>query len=52
MIARYRSDSPVLNDGMEYIMWQYTETGSIPGIRGNVDRSKIMGDFSLNQVMM
>lgn len=52
MIARYRSDSPTLNDGKDYIMWQYTQTGSIPGIRGHVDRSKIMGNFSLNQVMM
>uniref|UniRef100_UPI003FD6CA0A glycoside hydrolase family 25 protein n=2 Tax=Alloprevotella sp. TaxID=1872471 RepID=UPI003FD6CA0A len=52
MIARYRSDSPTLNDGKDYIMWQYTSTGSIPGIRGHVDRSKIMGNFSLNQVMM
>ena len=52
MIARYRSDSPALNDGKDYIMWQYTQTGSIPGIRGHVDRSKIMGNFSLNQVMM
>jgi len=52
MIARYRSDSPTLDDGKDYIMWQYTSTGSIPGIRGNVDRSKLMGDFSLSQVMM
>lgn len=52
MIARYRSDSPTLDDGKDYIMWQYTSTGSIPGIRGHVDRSKIMGNFSLNQVMM
>ena len=33
-------------------MWQYTSRGSIPGIRGHVDRSKIMGSYSLNQVMM
>lgn len=52
MIARYRSDSPTLNDGKDYIMWQYTATGSIPGIRGHVDRSKIMGNFSLHQVKM
>lgn len=52
MIARYRSDSPILNDGKDYIMWQYTSSGSIPGIRGNVDRSRIMGNYSLNQVMM
>lgn len=52
MIARYRTDSPTLNDGKNYIMWQYTASGSIPGIRGNVDRSKIMGNFSLNHVKM
>ena len=52
MIARYRTDSPTLNDGKDYIMWQYTATGSIPGIRGNVDRSRIMGNYSLHQVKM
>lgn len=52
MIARYRSDSPILNDGKDYIMWQYTSQGSIPGIRGHVDRSRIMGNYSLNQVQM
>lgn len=52
MIARYRSDSPTLDDGKDYIMWQYTSTGSIPGIRGNVDRSKIMAGFSLNQISL
>ena len=33
-------------------MWQYTSTGSIPGIKGNVDRSKIMGDHTLHQVKL
>lgn len=52
MIAKYQNSSPVLSDGKEYIMWQYTSTGSIPGIKGNVDRSKIMGSFSLHQVRL
>lgn len=52
MIAKYQESSPVLNDGKDYIMWQYTSTGSIPGIKGNVDRSKIMGDYSLHQVQL
>ena len=52
MIARYRSDSPTLDDGKQYIMWQYTSTGSVPGISGHVDRSKIMGNYSLSQVKM
>lgn len=50
MIARYRSDSPTLNDGKDFIMWQYTASGSVSGIRGNVDRSRIMGNFQLHHV--
>lgn len=52
MIAKYQDSCPVLNDGKDYIMWQYTSTGSIPGIKGNVDRSKIMGDHTLHQVKL
>lgn len=52
MIAKYQESCPVLNDGKDYIMWQYTSTGSIPGIKGNVDRSKIMGDHTLHQVKL
>ncbi len=50
MIAKYQDEKPVLNDDTDYIMWQYTAKGSIEGIRGHVDRSRIMGDFHLHQV--
>ena len=50
MIARYKEDEPTLDDGQNYIMWQYTCKGNIPGIKGNVDKSMIMGDFSLSEV--
>lgn len=51
MIAKYdQSSQPVLKDGKDYIMWQYTSTGSIPGIKGNVDRSCLMHGFVLGQV--
>ena len=52
MIARYRSDAPWLNDGKTYIMWQYTQSGRIPGIRGKVDRSQIMSGFTLHQLKL
>ena len=52
MIARYRSDRPTLDDGTDYIIWQYTSKGRIAGIRGNVDRSKLMDGFSLSQILM
>lgn len=52
MIARYRSDHPTLNDGQDYVIWQYTSTGRIEGVKGNVDRSRIMGDYTLHQIQM
>ncbi|MEG1580124.1 MAG: GH25 family lysozyme, partial [Bacteroidaceae bacterium] len=51
MIARYREDEPTLDDGQDFIVWQYTAKGSIPGIRGNVDKSKIMENYSLSEIL-
>lgn len=47
MIARYRDDEPTLDDGKVYEMWQYSSRGKIDGIHGYVDRSMVMGDFSV-----
>ena len=52
MIARYRNDEPTLNDGKQYIIWQYTQNGRLGGIRGKVDRSQLMSNFSLRQLQM
>ena len=51
MIARYHTDVPVLEDGQEYIIWQYTARGRVLGIKSNVDRSKIMPGFSLGDLI-
>jgi len=37
-VARYSSSSPSTS---QYDAWQFTSSGSIPGIRGNVDRSHV-----------
>lgn len=50
MIAKYQDEEPVLTDGRDYIMWQYTSKGSLDGIRGHVDRSCLMGSYRLGQV--
>lgn len=50
MIARYREDEPVLDDGEPYTAWQYTQRGRIDGIRGYVDRSMVMRDFSVSDL--
>lgn len=52
MIAKYQDERPILTDNHDYIMWQYTSTGSIPGIRGDVDRSRLMGNHSLKQLQL
>ena len=48
MIAKYQENEPLLEDGRDFIMWQYTQSGSVPGVDGNVDRSCIMGNFTLD----
>lgn len=52
MLARYSTKSPVLKDGKEYLMWQYSDKGNIPGIRGAVDRSCLVGSAALKTVKM
>ena len=52
MIARYREDAPTLNDNTEFIMWQYTATGVLEGVRGDVDRSCVMDGFRWYMVGM
>lgn len=52
MIAKYQAEEPVLEDGKDYIMWQYTQSGKMPGVKGNVDRSCIMNGFELYLLQM
>ena len=52
MIACYGNVEPVLKDGRTYIMWQYSASGRVSGIKGDVDRSRIMGNYSLKELQM
>lgn len=47
MIAYYQDDAPELHDDGVYAIWQYTSHGSVDGIRGNVDRSRLMNGFTV-----
>ncbi len=51
MIAFYRDDPPELNDGRKYVMWQYTCAGYVDGINSDVDRSKMMNGYNLNDII-
>ncbi len=50
MIAQYTRREPVLNDGRDITMWQYTAKGSINGVNGHVDKSRFMGRHSLREI--
>lgn len=50
-IASYTFEEPQLNGDKEYVMWQYTATGSVKGIRGDVDQSKLMGRHTLADIL-
>ena len=47
MIAMYQPEEPVLEDGRDITMWQYTSKGRIKGISGYVDKSRFMGNHGL-----
>ena len=50
MIAMYLDEEPVLADGRDITMWQYTSKGRIMGISGYVDKSRFMGDHGLRDI--
>lgn len=50
MIAQYREPQPVLKDGKDYLIWQYTGKGRLRGINGYVDKSRFMGDHTLKEI--
>ena len=50
MIAQYSSRQPVLTDGKEYLLWQYTAKGRLDGINGFVDKSRFMGKHKLREI--
>ena len=50
MIARYRMEVPELSDGVNFMMWQYTDSGVMDGVNGNVDRSCLMDGFRLHML--
>lgn len=50
MIAQYSSKEPVLADGRDVAMWQYTGKGHLNGIKGYVDKSRFLGNHRLREL--
>ena len=52
MFARYAEEAPTISDDVRFVIWQFTASGSINGIRGNVDRSRFMDNYSVKDIMI
>lgn len=50
MIAQYSSREPVLADERDITLWQYTGKGRLNGIKGYVDKSRLMGTHKLREL--
>lgn len=50
MIAQYTRRIPVLTDGRDFEMWQYTGKGKLNGINGYVDKSRFMEGHKLREI--
>ena len=50
MIAQYMDKEPVLVDGRDVTMWQYTGKGHINGVNGYTDKSRFMGNHKLREI--
>ncbi len=50
MIAQYTKRIPVLTDGRDFEMWQYTGKGKLKGINGYVDKSRFMQGHKLREI--
>ena len=50
MIAMYTNEQPVLADGRDYTMWQYSAKGRIVGVNGYVDKSRFVGRHTLRDI--
>ncbi len=50
MIAQYTKRIPVLSDGRDFELWQYTGKGKLKGINGYVDKSRFMEGHKLREI--
>lgn len=50
-IASYSFEEPELYGGDEYHLWQYSASGRVRGIRGDVDMSRLVGRAMLRDIM-
>lgn len=51
MVARYADEFPGLSEEVPILLWQYTSSSHVDGIKGNVDRSVFLDRYSVADIM-
>jgi len=52
MVARYAEEFPGLCDDVPIVLWQYSCTGKVDGIKGHVDRSVFLDRYTVADIML
>ena len=52
MVARYAEEFPGLCEDVPILIWQYSCTGEVDGIKGDVDRSVFLDGYSVADIML
>ena len=52
MVARYADEFPGLSEDVPIVLWQYTCTGQVEGIKGHVDRSVFLDRYTVADIML
>ena len=52
MVARYADEFPGLSEDVPIVLWQYSCTGSVSGIKGDVDCSVFLDRYSVADIML
>ena len=52
MIAKYSEEMPELIGNPKFALWQYSASGRVKGIKGSVDRSCFVDNYSLRDILI
>jgi len=52
MIAQYAKEEPKLADKHKILLWQYTGSGHLNGVKGNIDKSRFLKKGKLKKIRM
>ena len=51
-VARYADEFPGLSEDVHIVLWQFTSSRYVDGIRGHVDRSVFLDRYGVADIML